>query len=72
MALEAARHVVGAETLTASVGIAFFGEQGENAEQLLAEADRNMYLAKQSHYQRERRPLELVAKISAGVRSTLN
>jgi diguanylate cyclase (GGDEF)-like protein/putative nucleotidyltransferase with HDIG domain len=73
LALEAARHVIGPETLTASVGTAFFGEQGDNVEQLLAEADRHMYLAKQSHYQPQTRRLNLIGKISAGgTRSTFN
>jgi diguanylate cyclase (GGDEF)-like protein len=34
--------------LTMSVGEAFFPENGEDAEQLLAEADRRMYTAKQA------------------------
>ena len=35
-------------TLSASVGIAFFPDAGLDAEQLLAEADRRMYLAKRT------------------------
>ncbi|HJT89335.1 MAG TPA: HD domain-containing phosphohydrolase [Bryobacteraceae bacterium] len=40
--------LAGVETLTMSVGEAFFPEDGGDAEQLLAEADRRMYAAKKT------------------------
>jgi diguanylate cyclase (GGDEF)-like protein len=44
--------------LTMSVGEAFFPEDGQDAEQLLAEADRRMYKNKQAEKQRQVVPLE--------------
>lgn len=44
--------------LTMSVGEAFYPEDGEDAEQLLAEADRRMYTAKQAEKRRQDTPLE--------------
>jgi len=44
--------------LTMSVGEAFFPEDGQDAEQLLAEADRRMYKTKQAEKQKEVIPLE--------------
>jgi diguanylate cyclase (GGDEF)-like protein len=44
--------------LTMSVGEAFYPEDGEDAEQLLAEADRRMYTAKQAEKRRRDTPLE--------------
>jgi diguanylate cyclase (GGDEF)-like protein/putative nucleotidyltransferase with HDIG domain len=44
--------------LTMSVGEAFFPEDGEDAEQLLAEADRRMYTAKQAEKRKLETPLE--------------
>ena len=41
-----------------SVGEAFFPEDGQDAEQLLAEADRRMYKTKQAEKQKEVIPLE--------------
>ena len=38
------------DIISASVGIAFFSADGETAEELLAEADRRMYRAKQRHH----------------------
>jgi diguanylate cyclase (GGDEF)-like protein/putative nucleotidyltransferase with HDIG domain len=37
--------------VTASVGIAFYPEDGESAEELLVAADRRMYLQKQTYYE---------------------
>jgi len=44
---EAGREVCGTETLSLSVGHALFPEDGTDADQLLSEADRRMYMAKQ-------------------------
>lgn len=43
---EAGRQVCGEEPLSASIGVALYPEQGGDAEDLLAEADRRMYKAK--------------------------
>jgi diguanylate cyclase (GGDEF)-like protein len=47
--IEAGVTVCGERLLNISVGAAFYPEHGSDAEGLLAEADRRMYLAKQSH-----------------------
>jgi diguanylate cyclase (GGDEF)-like protein len=44
---EAGREVCGTETLGLSVGHSLFPEDGSDADQLLSEADRRMYAAKQ-------------------------
>ena len=44
---EAGREVCGTETLGLSVGHSLFPEDGNDADQLLSEADRRMYVAKQ-------------------------
>ncbi len=44
---EAGREVCGAERLSLSIGHALFPEDGVDADQLLSEADRRMYLTKQ-------------------------
>lgn len=51
LARETSRSVCGDKSLGASVGVACFVEDGQDAEQLLAEADRRMYVAKQLHHQ---------------------
>jgi diguanylate cyclase (GGDEF)-like protein/putative nucleotidyltransferase with HDIG domain len=54
LAQEAGREVCGKNQLSLSLGAAFYPEDGKDAEQLLAEADRKMYAVKQLHYdQRE-------------------
>jgi len=50
LAQEAGRHVCGKDLLSSSVGAAVYPQDGLDAEQLLAEADRKMYAAKQLHY----------------------
>jgi diguanylate cyclase (GGDEF)-like protein/putative nucleotidyltransferase with HDIG domain len=50
LALEAGREVCGKDQLSLSMGAAFYPQDGLDPEQLLAEADRRMYLAKQCHY----------------------
>jgi diguanylate cyclase (GGDEF)-like protein/putative nucleotidyltransferase with HDIG domain len=48
--VEAGRTVCGKKVVTASVGAAFYPQDGVTAEELLSEADRAMYEAKESHY----------------------
>jgi diguanylate cyclase (GGDEF)-like protein len=45
-------NVAESAVLSASVGFAFYKVDGTDAEQLLAEADRNMYGVKREHHQR--------------------
>lgn len=45
----AGRDVCGEDLLSVSVGCAFYPEDGADAEKLLAEADRRMYIQKQQH-----------------------
>lgn len=52
LAWNAGKDVCGAGFLSLSVGAAFYPRDGVDAEQLLAEADRAMYGAKQRHYER--------------------
>ncbi len=52
LAVEAGREVCGEDILSLSVGTAFFSEDGVDAEQLLAEADRRMYIVKQIHHEK--------------------
>lgn len=49
IAVRAGLKVCGQEILSISVGEAYYPEQGTDAEQLLAEADRKMYQTKQQH-----------------------
>ena len=51
MAQQAAEEVCGADFLSLSLGAAFYPQDGVEAEQLLAEADRAMYAAKRRHYE---------------------
>ncbi len=53
MAIAAGRAICGENILSASVGNAFFMQDGTDAEQLLAEADRRMYSVKQVHHDRQ-------------------
>ena len=52
LAQNAGRDICGAGFLSLSLGAAFYPKDGTDAEQLLAEADRAMYGAKQRHYER--------------------
>ena len=54
MAMRASREVCGREILSISLGVAFYPHDGLDAEQLLGEADRRMYKAKQTHYESAR------------------
>ncbi len=53
LAHAAGQSICGVDLLSASVGTAFFGQDGSDAEQLLAEADRRMYTAKQHHHEQD-------------------
>jgi diguanylate cyclase (GGDEF)-like protein/putative nucleotidyltransferase with HDIG domain len=55
---EAGQAVCGKRVVTASVGAAFYPKDGSSAEELLSEADRAMYEAKETHY-REKGVLSL-------------
>jgi diguanylate cyclase (GGDEF)-like protein len=50
LARQAGQDVCGEDSLSLSAGAAFYPQDGTNAEQLLAEADRRMYAAKRVHY----------------------
>ena len=52
LAVEAGLQVCGEKILSVSVGTAFYVEDGMDAEQLLAEADRRMYIVKQVHHEK--------------------
>ncbi len=49
VAAESAREVCAELTLSASVGVAFYPDDGEDAEQLLVTADKRMYSMKHEH-----------------------
>jgi diguanylate cyclase (GGDEF)-like protein len=59
VAASAGRLVTGSDIMGMSIGEAFFPNDGTDAEQLLAEADRRMYRAKQSAKLRILRPVAL-------------
>jgi diguanylate cyclase (GGDEF)-like protein/putative nucleotidyltransferase with HDIG domain len=60
LASSAARPVCGQQFLSLSVGAAFYPESGCEAEQLLSEADRKMYIVKQAHHERAATDLSFV------------
>jgi diguanylate cyclase (GGDEF)-like protein/putative nucleotidyltransferase with HDIG domain len=70
MAQRAGREVCGKDILSLSLGVAFYPKDGQDAEQLLAEADRRMYAAKQIHYETVR--LNALASGAAASRSPLD
>jgi diguanylate cyclase (GGDEF)-like protein/putative nucleotidyltransferase with HDIG domain len=53
LATSAGREVCGEDILSLSLGCAIFPEDGMDAEKLLAEADRRMYIEKQEHHARD-------------------
>ncbi len=59
LAQQAGRQTCGESVLSLSVGAAFYPQNGSDAEQLLAEADKKMYSAKQCHYENR----ELVSRV---------
>jgi diguanylate cyclase (GGDEF)-like protein/putative nucleotidyltransferase with HDIG domain len=63
LAQQAGRQVCGKDLLSLSVGAAFYPQDGGDAEQLLAEADRKMYGEKQLHH--EHTELESPAAVAA-------
>jgi diguanylate cyclase (GGDEF)-like protein/putative nucleotidyltransferase with HDIG domain len=63
LARVAGREVCGEDWLSLSVGCAFYPQDGDEAEKLLAEADRRMYLQKQ-----ERKDLTHINQFAAGIR----
>jgi diguanylate cyclase (GGDEF)-like protein len=52
LAREAGRQVCGHDFLSLSIGCAFYPDAGTDAEQLLTEADRRMYIVKQAQHER--------------------
>jgi diguanylate cyclase (GGDEF)-like protein/putative nucleotidyltransferase with HDIG domain len=54
LAQQAGREVCGKDMLSLSLGAAFYPQDGSDTEQLLAEADRKMYAAKQFHYEQRK------------------
>jgi diguanylate cyclase (GGDEF)-like protein len=64
MAHEAGREVCGKDILSLSLGAAFYPQDGLDAEQILAEADRKMYAAKKLHYERREKVAPIVAQYS--------
>jgi GGDEF domain-containing protein len=53
---EAGEAICCKKVVTASVGAAFYPKDGLTAEELLSEADRSMYEAKESHYRERSAP----------------
>jgi diguanylate cyclase (GGDEF)-like protein/putative nucleotidyltransferase with HDIG domain len=51
---EASRVICGNVAVTASIGAAFHPQNGVTAEELLSEADRTMYVAKEDHYKKQK------------------
>ncbi len=51
LASQAGREVCGRDALSVSVGVAFAPKDGDEVEELLAEADRRMYVVKQVHHE---------------------
>ena len=69
LAQKAGREVCGKDFLSLSLGAAFYPQDGLESEQLLAEADRRMYTAKQRFYHEQSRPLET---LDNGVHLSIN
>jgi len=67
IAVQAGQAVCGREQISLSVGIALFPEDGSDAEQLLAQADRKMYSAKRTHYEQANALASMPAARSAAV-----
>src|SRR5579871_788664 len=57
LAQQAGRMVCGQDLLSLSVGAAFYPQDGTDVEQLLAEADRKMYVVKQAHHETSEKSL---------------
>ncbi len=54
--------------ISSSIGIAYFPEDGETAEELLGKADREMYMSKQSFYRQRRRGEQNLFLVGSGRR----
>ncbi len=67
IAVQAGQVVCGREQISLSVGIALSPEDGVDAEQLLAQADRKMYSAKRTHYEQSAAMASMPAVRSAAV-----
>jgi diguanylate cyclase (GGDEF)-like protein len=67
LAREAGRQVCGHEFLSLSIGCAFYPDAGSDAEQLLTEADRRMYIVKQAQHERAERMQAGLSPTSASV-----
>ncbi len=61
LAIEADQETCGENLMSLSVGYAFYPDDGTDAEQLLAKADRRMYLAKDQHHTELSNQARLVA-----------
>jgi len=61
LAREAGRQVCGHDFLSISIGCAYYPDAGSDAEQLLTEADRRMYIVKQAQHERAQRMQGLAA-----------
>jgi len=68
--IEAGRESTGEELLSLSVGEAFFPEDGVDAEELLAAADRRMYRVKRSHRAARIRDVRLINPVQAPPETT--
>jgi len=55
-------------SISSSIGIAYFPDDGETAEELLGKADREMYISKQSFYRQRRRGDQNLFLVSSGGR----
>jgi len=69
LANEIGREVCGESFLSVSVGSTIYGEDGTDAEQLLSEADRRMYMVKQVHHDRDK---VVTVPRSSSMRATIN
>jgi diguanylate cyclase (GGDEF)-like protein len=68
--IEAGRESTGEELLSLSVGEAFFPEDGVDAEELLAAADRRMYRVKRSHRAARIRDVRLINPVQTPPQTT--
>lgn len=59
LATEAGREVAGIDLISASVGTAFYGSDGRDAETLLAAADQRMYKLKHEQHERSKKQHQL-------------
>ncbi|HXZ78748.1 MAG TPA: HD domain-containing phosphohydrolase [Terriglobales bacterium] len=68
LAREAGHQVCGTDRLSVSTGMAYYGEDGTDGDQLLAEADRRMYIMKQQHHRKseEIKPLTAEPELARG------